>query len=553
MKLIALILLLVSVVAANVVKFDSRDHSQVCAGMYSKHDWGGSIQPRITIKLTEFDDLKFDGKDEHDIDKIDVSYIIFEYKDLVNIGTPIDEYHKQYICDDAAINDLQVCTEKQKGRFIIGHNVTNSTIMTSQLAHMGFAHINYKVDTTGYYCVTTASLSDKPYAGEINFQNAFGYLPASEIPKLPAYGILTLCYAISLALFGFQFFKKRKQHQILPLQRYLLAFTGFLTFDTIVVWSYYDLLNRTKSPTSGFNIFYMIFLSLLNAIKITFAFFLLLCIALGYGVVLMKLPKDIMFKCKILAGLQFVTSLVYLLWQYYTSNILATTTSSELGNDSVGGILGLIPTLPVTITSAAYYLAILVSIKNTTAKLHKQRQVIKLQLYENLFRIIFFSVILTFGGLIASSSIYLTMSTTQMMEEHWKSAFFLYDFWPSVAFFVVFIGVAWLWRPTETSYMLAISQQVSTEESGEGDQGHEFELDDMSLMSHDDDENFQHTRDDIDDLDLTRSPQNKDLPPDYEQINDSQQENEENNTLFELGDDESDQEDNKDTRLKKPT
>lgn len=60
--------------------------------------------------------------------------------------------------------------------------------------------------------------------------------------------------------------------------------------------------------------------------------------------------------------------------------------------------------------------------------------------------------------------------------------------------------IAWLWRPTETSYMLAVSQQLSTggdeddpnfdpeNPNYQGPGGTEFELDDLSLMSHDDDE-----------------------------------------------------------------
>ena len=49
------------------------------------------------------------------------------------------------------------------------------------------------------------------------------------------------------------------------------------------------------------------------------------------------------------------------------------------------------------------------------------------------------------------------------------------------------MAVAWLWRPTETSYMLAISSQVANDdENGEYQQG--MELDTFSLMSHSDDD-----------------------------------------------------------------
>lgn len=551
MNLLAL-LLVVPWAIANKVGFTNGANAQVCAGVYSKHDWGGSFQPKITIRLNEYEGQKFDSKDELDVPDLDVSYVIFEFLDLGNIGLPIGDnpYDLYYLCDDKAIDEYNLCDSKQRGKYLL-KNVTNTTVLTSRLTHLGYAHINYEVNQTGYYCIQTVSLSDKQYKGEINFQNAFGHLAASEIPKLPAYGILTICYAIGFALFGFQFYKKRKQHQILPLQRYLLAFFGFLTFDTIVVWSYYDLLNRSSNTKGGFIIFYMVFLSLLNSIKLTFAFFLLLCISLGYGVVVMKLPKKIMLRCKILAGCQFSASLGYLINQYYIGNFLSVSSTAELSDDALAGLLGLLPIIPITITLTVYYISILVSIKATTATLHKQRQIIKLQLYDNLFKIIFFSVLLTFGGLVLSSFIYLSMSTTEMMEEHWKGAFFLYDFWKSVVFFLVFMGIAWLWRPTETSYMLAISQQLSTEETDENyQQGTEFELDDLSLMSHDEEEgganDFENDLDN-DSFELDKETQKR-APPSYANLHEGTSvsaENPESNTLFELGDDDSDHEDDR--------
>lgn len=558
------ILSLINLVSGYVTKFNELN-SQVCSGIYSKHDWGGSFKPSIEIKLLSYGKDKYDSKskDQKEKEDISVSYVIFEYKDLGNIGYDLGDGKYRYICDDYAINDLGICEKKQKGKFIIQLTSPNSTIMTSSFNHLGEANIHYNVSRSGYYCISTVSMNDKSYSGTMNFQNAFGHLSASEIPKLPAYGILTIFYAIALALYGFQFYKKRNQNQILPLQRYLLAMLGFLTFDTIVVWSYYDLVNRTRNPLAGFVTFYMFFLSFMNAMKISFSFFLLLCISLGYGVVVLKLKKSVMLKCKILAVCHFVATMVYLVSNYYNGSAYTTSSGSSrsMNNSGAGDFLGLLPLIPVTITLTAYYLAVLISIKKTTANLHKQRQIIKLQLYQNLFRIIFLSVILTFGGLILSSFIYLSMSTTEMIEEHWKGAFFIFDFWPSVVFYGVFMGVAWLWRPTETSYMLAISQQLSTEETadnedGEADigqgyhRGHEFELDDLSLISHSDNENQPPA--DHDSFELSRD---ENPPPQYSETDDDnkkskkkEEPSETGNTLFELGE-ESDDENKDDDRL----
>lgn len=543
------LLSIAAVALANRVRFDEDDNAQVCEGMYSKKDWGGSIQPQIQLKLEQFGSHKFDKKkpdESKDVD-VSVSYVVFEYKDIVHLGKNTPDGRRKYICDTLAIED-GLCDEESRGNFIVNADITNTTVQTAQLNHLGPGHIKYSVERTGYYCVATFSKANSKYKGVANFQNAFGQLSASEIPKLPAYGFLTIGYAVVLALYGFQFFKKRNQNQILPLQKYLLAMLGFLTFDTLVVWSYYDLKNRTANQKNGFVIFYTVFLSLLNAGKMTFFFFLLLCIGLGYGVVKLKLSKKVMLRCKLLAGFHFAASMFYLIMTYVRSSQNSLSSNNKVSSDNYGAsIWDIIPMIPVAVTMTAFYVSILTSIRGTTASLHKQRQVIKLQLYENLFRIIFLSVFLSIGGLVLSSFIILSLSTTDVIEEHWKGSYFLFDFWPSVVFFLVFLGVSWLWRPTETSYMLAASQQVATDGGEEGEhtgaQGHEFELDDISLMSHSDNEgNFGRDSFELHNLNIP-----SESPPNYEEddaVHKKEPLHGENgkssNTLFELGDDDED-------------
>ena len=68
---------------ANLARFDSNQHSQVCAGVYSKKDWGGSIKPHIGLSLKQYQDHKYNSKNKDaKFDDINVSYIIFEYKDI---------------------------------------------------------------------------------------------------------------------------------------------------------------------------------------------------------------------------------------------------------------------------------------------------------------------------------------------------------------------------------------------------------------------------------------------------------------------------------------
>lgn len=56
--------------------------------------------------------------------------------------------------------------------------------------------IKYPVSKTGFYCVTTYPFTDMEYEGVVTFRNAYGELPATQVPKLAFYGGLTILYAL---------------------------------------------------------------------------------------------------------------------------------------------------------------------------------------------------------------------------------------------------------------------------------------------------------------------------------------------------------------------
>ena len=67
----------------------------------------------------------------------------------------------------------------------------------TQAVHLDNARvISYPVKNTGYYCVLTESFSGDDYDAVAVFRNAYGELPATQVPKLPFYGGMTLLYAL---------------------------------------------------------------------------------------------------------------------------------------------------------------------------------------------------------------------------------------------------------------------------------------------------------------------------------------------------------------------
>lgn len=107
----------------------------------------------------------------------------------------------EWICDEENINN-NYCNSNQTGEFILQPNATDisKAVLFTQAVHLkdpGLP-IKYDIKKTGYYCVGTSAFSpgDVEYAAVLEFRNAYGELPASEIAKLPFYGGITIVYAV---------------------------------------------------------------------------------------------------------------------------------------------------------------------------------------------------------------------------------------------------------------------------------------------------------------------------------------------------------------------
>ena len=108
------------------------------------------------------------------------------------------QLQKQNICDKAN-KDAGLCGDDDLGSFILAPNAANmsQSPLVSTAVHLNDPKpINYPVKRTGFYCVSTYAYSGEDYKGVVSFRNAYGELPAPQIPKLPFYGALTIVYAV---------------------------------------------------------------------------------------------------------------------------------------------------------------------------------------------------------------------------------------------------------------------------------------------------------------------------------------------------------------------
>jgi hypothetical protein len=472
----------------------NQDVSQVCAGMYGKSTWGGARSPVVVTQLKSFHAEGNHKDTDHNDDDINVSLVVFEYKDVELLGAQLADGNKKYICDQSSV-DKGICDESQLGSFIFNkenHGKNESQVLLYSIKSKEDADkLKYNIAHTGYYCIATYTANRRArYNIEVNFKNSFGEIAASEYPKIPLYALLAILYAISLAYYGWNFYKHK--HEILPLQKNLLFFFIFLTIETLLTFTYFDLENAKGSSNGGVKA-YMALISILNGFKFTFSFYLLLIIALGYGIVHPKLDRKVLLKCKILAGVHFTFAVAYIITSYLSS--------PENEADASGLFV-----LPVMITTVIFYVTVLKSLSQTTHLLNEQKQVVKLQMFNKLFKIIFFSLLVLILGVFVSSFIFLGMSTIELIEQHWKTRFFFLEFWPSLVYFTIFNMVAFIWRPTDTSYMLAASSQLPTDPENAAD----FELDDLQSMVNTEGDEYQNIGDN-DSLDLNDDDDDGDL------------------------------------------
>lgn len=451
-------------VSAQKIKLTGKA-GEYCTGMYSKIDWGGPIEPFIKVDLRDFD------TPNPKTGNASISLIIFEYKDIDKLGVLDSNGRRRYLCDDSLVND-GLCESKQLNQFIVDANVTSSSnVKTTVLTELGTNDFSFHVTDTGYYCIAAYN---PPYDDGkklnnfnmiVNFHNAYGNLPASEIPLLTAYGLLAVTYAVCLAIYLFPIFKHRAE--LLLLQKYLAGFFVFLTIEGILTWSLYEVENNNKKyPLPGGVQFYIVFISILNAFKISFSLFLLLIISLGYGVVYPKLPRKLMNLCKIACGVYFLFSVAYAWLSYYTaqSQPTASTTDTSKASDTFepSSWIILLVTFPLAVIFMGLYFWILTSLRATTQMLTENKQVVKLRMYQKLFRLIFFSLLLLVAAFVVSGILMFNDNLTESIERFWKFNDVLTTFWPACIYFFVFMGIAFIWRPTDSSYLLAVSTQVPT-------------------------------------------------------------------------------------------
>lgn len=297
---------------------------------------------------------------------------------------------------------------------------------------------------TGYYCVATLPFTEGvKYEAIVTFRNAYGELPAAQIPKLPFYGAVTIAYFVVGSFWGFLYFQHR--HDILAVQNYITAILVFLVLEMLMTWGFYDFQNR-HGNNLGAKVL-MIVVAVLNAFRNSFSFFLLLIVCMGYGVVKHTLGKTMVI-VRWLAVAHFVFGVVYAI------------ASLTIRPDDAGPLV-LLVILPLSATLTAFYIWTLNSLSLTMKDLMARKQHVKADMYKKLWWCILTSIVVIFGFFFLNSFTFAGVSSPDFAPSHWQTRWFVLDGWLNLVYFADVCFVAYMWRPTANNRRFAMSDEVS--------------------------------------------------------------------------------------------
>ena len=104
------------------------------------------------------------------------------------------------------------CNSTDIGEFVVAHNATeksNSVILTRAIHLKDTSPIRYAIKKTGYYCLATQGYNTEKYNAVVEFRNAYGELAATQIPKMPFYGVMSILYVLMAGYWGFLYYQHR--------------------------------------------------------------------------------------------------------------------------------------------------------------------------------------------------------------------------------------------------------------------------------------------------------------------------------------------------------
>ncbi|PVV02746.1 hypothetical protein BB560_002792 [Smittium megazygosporum] len=308
---------------------------------------------------------------------------------------------------------------------------------------LGEVKVSFPINSTGYYCVDAVSSLD--FSGKAVWMNYYGTMPASEYIKLPLYRALTLLYACYCLVWAWM--TSRVWHDVLPLQHYIWVLIAIMVTNMGLSSLYWDHYNTTGSVNTGLTIAMVFFYAARNSL----AFFLLLVVSLGWGIVRPSLGPT-MKRCLLLLFFHFVSGCIY-----GTSTALQD--QNELNDES------LLVVLPISICTTIYYVWTMKSVIATTRILEQRNQTYKLYLFQRMWNLLLANIAGFFAFIVVNFVVVVLISSGDSISRLWRWQWLIFDGWLNIQFFITFSIILWWWRPTSNNGRYGLEQLAGDEDA----------------------------------------------------------------------------------------
>jgi len=255
---------------------------------------------------------------------------------------------------------------------------------------------------------------------------------------------------------------------IVPVQNYITAIIIFLIVEQLMTWGFYGSSTYTWRPLRNANAIadyqnrhgsnigakvLLVIVSILNAGRNSFSFFLLLIVCMGYGVVKPSLGKT-------------MTYVRFLAIAHFAFGVMYAVASLSVTPDSAGPLV-LLVILPLAATLTAFYVWTLNSLNLTMKDLMQRKQSVKALMYRKLWWCILGSIMVIFGFFFINSFTFAGRSDPDFVPDHWQTRWFILDGWLNLVYLFDIAYVAYLWRPTANNRRFAMSDEVGLSITGQ--------------------------------------------------------------------------------------
>lgn len=127
--------------------------------------------------------------------------------------------------------------------------------------------------------------------------------------------------------------------------------------------------------------------------------------------------------------------------------------------------------VPLTATTTCFYVWIIGSLNQTIRDLAERKQTVKMTMYKRVWGLLLWSVLVLFSFLFLNVAAFAQSSEDDFAPENWKSRWcvapcdgsdcrFFLDGWLNILYFVVFVTIVVILRPTPNNSRFAMSDEV---------------------------------------------------------------------------------------------